>query len=503
MTVRSFAERILFGADIEDKLTRIDDPSDADPGAPIEVPAAPARPRSLSFPSERSALEFPTPKQLESDAMRGKALHFFANHELLALELMALALVRFEDARGVLAAGGKSSMTAGARRATSALVGAEVAFAVVLLLGAGLILKTFAGLLSVDPGFEHDRVMTLTMSLPANRYGEEAARDAFYDRAFAAIATLPGVAEAGAATVVPLTGNNWTVGLERTDRPLPAGERPPEVGWQLASAGYFRALRIPLVGGRLFEDADRPGTPAVVIVSDALAKSYFAGEDPVGKHIRLDDTTAQIVGVVGSIRRAGLRDEPRADLYFPFEQQPGTQPTLFVRATDDATGPLASVQRAIRELEPNAVFLQTRTLSDVAAESVRATKLLLWLLGIFAVTALLLAVVGIYGVMSYVVSQRAREIGTRIALGAPRGSIVWMVVRQGAAISLAGAAVGLAIGLAATRFIESMLYGTSAFDPVVLVGAPAVLVAATLVACWVPARRAATVDPARTLMSQT
>jgi putative ABC transport system permease protein len=417
----------------------------------------------------------------------------------VAFGLMAVIAVRFENARDVLIAGGKSSMTAGARRATSVLVGAEVAFAVVLLLGAGLILRTFAGLLAVDPGFNYERVMTVEMSLPADRYRDSGAQEAFYRRAFAALRALPEVTEVGTAAVVPLTGNNWTVGLTRADRPLAAGERPPEVGWQVASGGYFRALRIPLKAGRLFDDTDRPNSAPVVIVSEALASTYFPNETVVGKRVRLGDGVAEIIGVVGSIRRAGLRDEPRADMYLPFEQNPGSQTTLFIRTSADPGGPLAAIRRTIREIEPNVTVIETRTLGDIASESVRATRLLLWLLGVFAVMALGLAVVGIYGVMSYVVRQRTREIGTRIALGAQRGSIIWLVIRQGVAISMLGIAVGLAIGLGTTRFISSMLYATSAFDPVVLIGVPVVLMAATLVACWLPARRAAMVDPAKTL----
>ena len=421
----------------------------------------------------------------------------------LIFGLMALFAVRFESPRDALASGGRSSMTAGTRRITSALVGAEVAFAVVLLLGAGLLLKTFARLTAVDPGFEYDQVMTISMSLPTDRYAEPVAREGFYDRAFAALRALPEVEDVGTAAVVPLTGNNWTWGLDRVDRPLPPGERPPEVGWQLASGSYFTTLGIPLVAGRLFDASDRPDGRRVVIISDVLARMYFPDDDPVGKQVRVGDGVADIVGVVGSIRRAGLRDEPRADMYMAFEQGPGMQTTLFVRTSSDPARQVASIQRRIREIEPNAVFLQAQGLAAIASESMRVTRLLLWLLGGFALMALALAVVGIHGVMSYVVRQRTSEIGTRIALGAPRGSIIWLVVRQGAVISLLGVAAGLAIGLAATRYIGSMLYGVSALDPAVLLAVPLVLVISTLVACWLPARRAAMVDPAMTLASPT
>jgi putative ABC transport system permease protein len=245
--------------------------------------------------------------------------------------------------------------------------------------------------------------------------------------------------------VMPLTGNNWTVPFERTDQPVAPGERPPDVGWQLASGGFFRALEIPLVGGRLFDERDTPASPPVVIVSEAVRRRFFGGEGAVGRTIRLGEETAEIVGVVGDIRRAGLDDEPRADMYFPFERAYGGGITLFIRSEGDPAEALGAMQAAIRGVEPNAAIANPRTLAEVASESVRITKLVLWLLATFAATALALAAVGVYGVMSYVVGQRTREIGTRMALGAVRSDIVRLVMRQGAVIAGIGTAMGLAI----------------------------------------------------------
>jgi putative ABC transport system permease protein len=386
-----------------------------------------------------------------------------------------------------------------ARRATSALVVVEVALAIVLLVGAGLILRSFAGLLAVDPGFKTDHVMTLALTIPADRYKDAESSRAFYDRAFAGLKAIPAVREVGAAAVMPLTGNNWTAPFERVDQPVAAGERPPEVGWQVASGGYFKALRIPLVAGRLFDDGDRPGSKPVVIVSEAIQRRFFANESAVGHLFKSSDGPAEIVGVVGNIRRADLRDEPRADLYFPFERGPGNQITLFVRTASDPVPMLPSLQAALRTIEPNTAFLQTRTLAQVAAASMQVTQFALWLLGIFAAMAIALAAVGIYGVMSYVVRQRTREIGTRVALGATRRDIIWLVMRQGAAIASIGTAVGLAAGVAASRSLAAILFGVSPSDPATLAVSAAVLIAATMMACYVPARRAARVDPARTL----
>ncbi|MGH7717700.1 MAG: ABC transporter permease, partial [Gemmatimonadaceae bacterium] len=420
----------------------------------------------------------------------------------LAFGLVGALSVRSQTAGAALNATSRSTLTPAARRATSMLVVAEVAFAIVLLIGAGLILRSFAGLLAVDPGFRTDNVMTMEVQLPAERYKDGGARDAFYRQAFAQVRGLRGVEEAGAAVVVPLTGNNWTAPFERPEQPVPDGERPPEVGWQLASGGYFKTLEIPLIAGRLFDERDRPGGPPVVIVSEAIQQRFFPNESAVGKQVKLGQTKAEIVGVVGNIRRAGLRDEPRADMYFPFETNPGFGITLFVRTESDPERALPQLQAALRGVEPQLLFLESRTLSSVASESVRVTKLVFLLLGVFAATALALAAVGVYGVMSYAVRQRARELGTRMALGATRGNILWLVLQQGAVIAAVGTVVGLAGGLAATRFLESTLFGVTAWDPLTLAAAVAVLVVTVMVACYVPARRAASVDPAKTLMEQ-
>src|SRR6478672_5055540 len=225
----------------------------------------------------------------------------------LVFGLVAALTVRSEKAVGVLNASRGSSMGARARRATSALVVAEVALAIVLLVGAGLILRSFAALLAVDPGFRTANVMTMSLQLPTNRYREGGPREGFYTQALAQIKSIPGVQEVGMAAVTPLTGNNWTSPFERPEQPVPAGERPPEVGWQLASNGYFKALQIPLVAGRLFDERDAGDkAPFGVIVSEAIQKRFFPNESAVGKQMKQGDERYEIVGVVGNIRRAGL-----------------------------------------------------------------------------------------------------------------------------------------------------------------------------------------------------
>ena len=302
---------------------------------------------------------------------------------------------------------------------------------------------------------------------------------------------------AGVAVVTPLTGNNWTVGFQRADQQVAAGERPPEVGWQLASGGYFEALRIPLRSGRLFDNRDTDRPPGSHY-QRSRRTPVFPNERAVGREVLIGNQRAEIVGVVGDIRRADLREQPREDMYLSFENSPINQITFFVRTNGQPTAVTSAVQSALKTIEPGMVILQTRSMSDIAADSFRVTQLLLWLLGVFAATALSLAAVGIYGVMAYMVRQRTREIGTRIALGASRRDIVWLVMKRGATIAALGSGIGAAIAMVVTRWLGSILYGVSASDPVTLLLAIIVLTVTTLTACYLPARRAAAINPART-----
>ena len=418
---------------------------------------------------------------------------------LSALLFSAVACVGlFRANRASVAGERRRTMTPAARLAASGLVAAEIALAVVLLAGAGLTLRSFANLLAVDPGFTPAGVLTVQFALPAGRYGNDDARRAFYARAFDDLEALRDVEAVGAAMVTPLTGNNWTAPLQRVDRPVPAGQRPPDVGWQLASQGYFRALRIPLRTGRLFDTRDVTGAP-VVIISEAVAARYFAGEEPIGRRINLGDVTAEIVGVVGDIRRASLTDEPRADLYFPFERVMSPSTTLFIRVHGDPTAALPAVRAAVRRLEPNAVLYETRTLSQIAEESAAATRLATRLLVCFALIALLLAAIGLYATMTYRVRLRTRELGTRLALGASPRDITGLVLRQAGAIMAVGFVVGTAAAMVFARALSSMLFGVPPWDPATLASAVGVLAAATLAASYLPARRAARVDPVTAL----
>ena len=409
-----------------------------------------------------------------------------------------LGLAR-HDQRSALAVTRGTTMNGGAKRYATALVIAEIALASILLVGAGLTLRSFAKLIAVDPGFRSSNVLTVQLVLPTARYQTSQARADLYARAFAALNSLPEIEYAGVAAVTPLTGNNWTVPFERADQPPSAGVRPPDVGWQAATGGYFQALEIPLRAGRLFEDRDAAAPIAPVIVSESIVREYFADESPLGRRLRVGSNELEIVGVVGDIRRAALSDRPRADMYFAFARFSDAVSTLFVRTTGDPMQTFPAVRTALRTLEPNIMVMRPRSMEEVASASTAVTQLAMRLLAGFAALALTLAAVGIYAVMAYSVRRRTRELGTRVALGATRGDIVRLVMREGGVITLTGVAVGLATGVLAARSLSAVLFGVPPSDPWSMIAAAVVLGATAMAACYIPARRAAKIDPARTL----
>jgi putative ABC transport system permease protein len=428
------------------------------------------------------------------------ALFAVAASVVSALLFGAVACLGFSNQqRSALAAARGATMSGSARRSASALVVAEIALAGVLLVGAGLTLRSFANLVAVDPGFQTANVLTVNVTLPTARYPKPQARAELYSRAFSTLAALPEVDQAGVAAVMPLTGNNWTVPFERVDRPSPAGVRPPDVGWQAATAGYFQALAIPLREGRLFEDRDAEAPVAPVIISESIAREHFPNESPLGHRLKNGDSQVEIVGVVGDIRRAALSDQPRADMYFAFARFADSQSTLFVRTTGNPVLAFPAVRTALRSLEPNVMLHRPRSMDEVAAASTAITQLAMLVLAGFATLALTLAAIGIYGVMAYSVRRRTRELGTRVALGASRADIVRLVMREGGVIALAGLIVGVTAGVLAARSLSAVLFGVPPSDPWSMTAAAVLLGVTAMAACYLPARRASRVDPARTL----
>ncbi len=412
-----------------------------------------------------------------------------------------------QAARAALAAalreGGRGSAgDRGAQLVRRGLVVAEVALALVLLTGAGLLTRSFARLQGVDPGFDPRGVLTFTLSPPQAKYPSDAQRTAFFDAVLPRLAALPGVRGAGAVSALPFgsggpTGNFAVEGFEP-----PAGQPAPWGDMRVATPGYFETLRIPLRRGRLFTARDRAGAPPVAVVDEGLAERYWPGRDPVGRRVALTTDSAgapvwlTVVGVVGHAKQTGLDDEARAQIYTPHGQAPAGGLTFAVRAAGDPERLLPLVRGAVRELDRDLPLADVRTLEARVDASVGPRRLAAVLLGGFAGLALVMACLGLYGVMTYMVAQRTRELGVRLALGAARGSVLALVLRQGLTLAGAGGALGVAGALALSRVMQSQLYEVRAADPATLAGVVLLLGGVAFVATLVPARRATRVAPA-------
>ncbi len=381
----------------------------------------------------------------------------------------------------------------------SALVAGEVALAAVLLIGAGLMLESVWKLQQVQPGFRPAGLLTMEMELPTDtKYRVRQQQAEFYRRVLEALGATPGVQAAGFAEVLPLDHEERRRSfLVEGHPPLPAGQ---ELGadYNPASPGFFAALGIPLVRGRMFTDADRAGAPEVVIIDSTLVERYLRGEEPIGKRLLLP-RPHEIVGVVGAIRKAGLDKQPQPTIYLPYLQDPDNRMVLVVRGRGDPMGYVRAAKNAVWTVDKDQPVYRIRTMDEVVADSSSVRRLMSLLLGAFAVVAAAVAALGVAGVVSYMVNQRTRELGLRQALGATAADLVKMIVREGLALALAGVALGVAAALGLTRALASLLYGVTATDPAAFAAVPALLLVVAAAASYLPARRAARVDPMRAL----
>jgi putative ABC transport system permease protein len=397
----------------------------------------------------------------------------------------------------------RSGATAGGRerhRLRRVLVGAEVALALLLLIGAGLTFRTFRHLGSLPPGFETQGVALTSVALPGRTYPDGPAAARFYSRFVERVAALPGVAAVGAANIVPLCGCNQTSSFNVVGQPpYPVDDRP-DVDWRVITPGYFAALRVPVRQGRDFAASDAAGAPAVVIVNETLARRWFP-DGALCKRIFVQGDTAQaaeIVGVVGDMRHAGLAREVLPEMFLPEAQQPVGEMTVAVRASGGesaARSLLPALQSAALEIDPEQPVYDQQTMQDLLALNVLQYRFSLRLLAALGLIALLLAGVGIYGVISHLVAERTREIGIRIALGGDQRSVQRLVVRQGMSPAAIGLLAGLVLAPVLTTLTRSLLVGVSPHDPITFVSGAVLLLAVALLACWLPARRAARVDP--------
>jgi putative ABC transport system permease protein len=384
-----------------------------------------------------------------------------------------------------------------------ALVVAEIALSLVLMAGAGLMLESFRRLLSVDPGFDPRNVLTFGVSLPETRYARPDQRAAFYAELLERVRTLPGVVSAAAITPLPLGGDGAIATRFTVEgRPTPAPGQKPRAQYRAATAGYFEAMRIPLKKGRSFDPRDRREARPVALVNEALAAEVFSGQDPLGQQLRIgigvdegDPKTFEVVGVVGDVRDSGLHAPGRPEIYVPHPQQSWSWMSVVVRASGDPAALVGAVRREVAALDPEQAIYNVRTFSELLSGSLAVHRFIMALLAGFALLALVLATVGVYGVMAGSVERRTGEIGLRLAVGADRSDVLRMVLGQAARLVAAGVTLGLVAAFALTRVMQSLLFGVSPTDPATFAAVAGVLAAAALLASYLPARRAARVDP--------
>jgi putative ABC transport system permease protein len=394
------------------------------------------------------------------------------------------------------------SGTAGGRRTRGALVVAETALAVLLVVGAGLLARSFWRLTAVDPGFRPHGVLALDVLLPEAKYDSPARLNGFFDAVLERLNAQPGVAVVGGVSSLPLRGAENISLIYIEGRSLPERGKEPLADRRSATPGYFPALGIPLLKGRLFDAHDGPKAAPVALIDEVMAHAYWPGADPLGKRFNLnrpEEKTARwvtVIGVVRNVRHSGLRIDPRPQFYLPMAQSPRSEMSLVVRTKGgDPKDLFGDVRRAVHAVDPDQPIEKLATMEQVVTESVAGQRFNMVLLGAFAALALALAAVGIFGITSYSVSQRTREMGLRMALGALPGTVLWMVLKEAGALAGVGLAAGLALAFGATRVMASLLFGVPATDPATFAAVAVALGAVSLVAAWVPGHRATQVDP--------
>jgi putative ABC transport system permease protein len=404
------------------------------------------------------------------------------------------------DLNDALKDGGRGGAGLARTRTRGALVVFEVAVSLVLLAGAGLLVRSFVRVLSVDPGFDPRNVLTMQLSLPESKYGEASQTAAFYQQLQERIAALPSVRYVGVVNSLPLSASGATAWMHVEGRPNPPDVEPPEVGYRVAGGDYFRVMGIPLLQGRAFSTQDSAEATPAALVNETLARAFWPGEDPLGRRFKLGPNPEggswiTVVGVVGDVRHSDLESAPRPEAFLAHAQESWSSMTVVLKVDGDPSSLVAAVTDQVRSMDPDQPVFSVRTMEEVRAASVAGRRFSMALLAGFAGLALVMAAVGLYGVISYSVAQRTHEIGIRMALGAKAGDVLRLVVRQGLGLVGMGVAAGLVAAYALTRFLEGMLFGVSPTDPATFAGIAALLVGVALLASYVPARRAARVDP--------
>ncbi len=414
----------------------------------------------------------------------------------------------FQSTRSRLAStlkeGGRGALTTRAgTRMRGALVVAEMALAVMLLTGAGLLIRSFVKLASVDPGFHVEQALTFELSLPDSRYEREAQQVAFFEQLLPRLRSIPGVRDVGAVLSLPLSGGNIVLSFEIAGRPPVPPAQQPAIQVRVATPEYFRTIGIPLERGRMFNDLDREGTQPVVLLTKAAVRQYFPNEDPIGKRITLGwgrgpgtpRAGGEVVGIIGDVKDAGLNEADPPQLYMPYRQWPVQSMSIVVKTGIPPASVTDAVRREVYAVDASMPISNLRTLEQIVSRSISQPRFYMTLLAIFAGVALLLAAIGIFGVLSYAVAQRTREIGIRMALGARERTVVGLVVRHAMLLASAGVVLGVGAAYFLSGTLSTLLYSTTPRDPVTFASVTGLLLLVALVASYVPARRATRVDP--------
>jgi putative ABC transport system permease protein len=407
------------------------------------------------------------------------------------------------DVQLVLKEGGDRTQSGRQNRLRSLLVISEIALALVLLVGAGLLIRSFIRILNVTPGFEQRNLLTMMVPATGAKYQQDGQVIAFYQNALERVKRLPGVVSAGIVSNLPFGGNGDRFGFHIEEKPLANPSEAPSAERYGISPDYLQAMGIPVLRGRGFTDQDTANAPLVVLISETSARRFWAyrngkGEDPIGKRVRLGAPTSPlrtVVGIVGDVDHQGLDDQPDTQVYTPQAQVTDSYMLLVVRTSVDPVSLTAAVRKEIHSIDSDIPVYQISTMKQLISQSMAQRRFTLVLLGVFAAIALLMAAIGIYGVFSYWVTQRSQEIGIRVALGAQTRDVLKLVIGHGMTLAISGVGIGLVASFALTRLMENMLFGIGANDALTLVSISLLLILAALLACWIPARRATKVDP--------
>jgi putative ABC transport system permease protein len=455
---------------------------------------------SGSYPA---AIQFAPFRDGSAVALDGRVLAFTSAIAIITGVLFSLApmlgAMRTRPGATLKAAGDRGG-TARLRMLRHGLVAMEVALAVVVLVAAGLMIKSVARLLSVDPGLAPRHVLVMDIALPqGDTYGAPE-RASFCHDVERELVRLPGVRSTGAISHLPLSGANAGRGLTIEGRPLPPGEEGVSANYRLTCPGYFATLGIPLVRGRDFTHSDATNAPGVVIINEEMARRHFDGQDPLGQRLKLgrpesDNPWLTVVGVARDVRHFGLDRPVRREIFRPYSQAVWPSMTIVLATTVEPRGLAAAARAALARIDPAQPVSRVRTMDEVLTESIGSRRFPMLLLALFSLVALALAVIGVYGVVSYLVSQRTREMGIRVALGAGRRQVTRLIVAGSFRPVALGLIGGAGAAVMSARLLATLLYGVSPWDPAVLLVIVASLGTAAAFACWVPARRAASIDP--------